>query len=30
MNLSDCDCGVTGKGEPRWVVEGSALGQPGS
>src|ERR671925_362123 len=30
MTLSDWDCGVTGKGKPRWVVEGSVLRQTGS
>jgi hypothetical protein len=30
MALADWDCGVTGKGNPRWVVEGSVLRQTGS
>jgi hypothetical protein len=30
MTLADWDCGVTGKGEPRWVVEGSLLRQTGA
>ena len=30
MTLTDWDCGVTGKGNPRWVVEGSVLRQTGS
>ena len=30
MNLADWDCGVTGSGEPRWVVEGNLLRQTGS
>ena len=30
MTLSDWNCGVTGKGIPRWVVEGSVLRQTGS
>jgi 3-keto-disaccharide hydrolase len=30
MNLADWDCGVTGNGAPRWVVEGKLLRQTGS
>lgn len=30
MNLIDWDCGVTGKGNPRWVVEDGVLRQTGS
>ena len=30
MNLSDWDYGVTGKGNPRWTVEGGVLRQTGS
>ena len=30
MTLSDWDCGVTGKGTPRWVVEDGVLRQTGS
>ena len=30
MNLADWDCGVTGSGAPRWVVEGRLLRQTGS
>ena len=30
MTLGDWDCGVTGKGTPRWVVEDGVLRQTGS
>ena len=30
MTLDEWDCGVTGKGNPRWVVEGGVLRQTGS
>ena len=30
MTLSDWHCGVTGKGNPRWVVEGRLLRQTGA
>jgi len=30
MTLDDWDCGVTGRGNPRWVVEGGVLRQIGS
>src|SRR5687767_15941335 len=30
MTLADWNCGVTGKGNPRWVVEGNVLRQTGS
>jgi hypothetical protein len=30
MDIGDWDCGVTGKGNPRWVVEADVLRQTGS
>ena len=30
MDISDWDCGVTGKGSPRWAVEANVLRQTGS
>ena len=30
MTLNEWDCGVTGKVNPRWVIEGSVLRQTGS